>query len=409
MRKIVILLLILITPLLGGASEKNSGKELEYPEFFPEWSWDKVAVCLHYAKRDGLTEQDAEFTAQFPLICLEKRQGVMESDGVTFRGSDIGTEIAAAQIKKYNPKTKILCYRSFRTDYGALYSTGSMLNTQEGNVSKIANPAWALKYKPTIPDQRTGTYVLVSNKYRVFDQSNVGARLWWIKDVTAWANKPNIDGIFIDAYGAVPSYDGVVNDYGEAKYEPWVNGVETKMKLIKQRISSNRIVLGNCISGTNTKSSIKESFRKLETLSGGMMEHFCILGSDSPSSIAASINTIHDVSKAGKMLVVKGWPRYTIKDSTQGVTPEQLEQYAREDIIFPLAVFLCGAGKYSYFCYSWNYDYEGGSHIMYDEYTKNLGEPLADYKKKGSIFTREFEHASVWVDVKAGKAKIDWR
>ena len=40
--------------------------------------------------------------------------------------------------------------------------------------------------------------------------------------------------------------------------------------------------------------------------------------------------------------------------------------------------------------------------------TPGVGAPKGDYVKKGMIFTREFEHASVWVDVQNKKAKIDW-
>ncbi len=412
MKKNLFSLLAFMLPMLVFSAEKKSNvaEEIVYPAHFPEWSWDKVQVCLHYAKREGITEEEAKFTAQFPLIALEKGQGLFLSDGRTFQGSDIGVEIAAAQIKKYNPDTKVLCYRSFRTDYGGMYKSGSILNPGETYTDPKVNEEWALRYTPDVPNEKSGQYVVVSSRYRVMDQTNASARVWWINDVTKWANKPNIDGIFIDAYGAIGTYDGVTKDYGTGKYEKWERGNAAKMNLVKNKITVDRIVLGNCVNGSNDKFSIKNSFEKLKTLSGGMMEHFCILGSKDPASIAASIQTIRDVARQGKILVVRGWPRYDIKDKApKGTSQQQQEEWAREDIVFPLAVFLCGAGKYSYFCYAWSYGFNDGSHIMYDEYTKKLGAPKGEYVKKGMIFTREFEHASVWVDVKNRQAKIDWK
>ena len=44
---------------------------------------------------------------------------------------------------------------------------------------------------------------------------------------------------------------------------------------------------------------------------------------------------------------------------------DELERIARNDIVFPLACFLIGAGEYAYFCYSWGYrDTDGGVGMM---------------------------------------------
>ena len=129
-----------------------------------------------------------------------------------FRGSDIGVRELARQIKSYNPNKIFSFDRSFRTDYGRMYSTGSMLRRDEDNSSPKANPSWALKYSPTVSDERTGKYVTISERYYVVDQANAPARMWWVNEVNEWIAWPNIDGIFIDAYGYIPSYDAVVRD-----------------------------------------------------------------------------------------------------------------------------------------------------------------------------------------------------
>ena len=45
----------------------------------------------------------------------------------------------------------------------------------------------------------------------------------------------------------------------------------------------------------------------------------------------------------------------------------------------------------------------------YPEFDKPLGAPKGDAKRDGFKYTREFEHASVFVDLKTKTAKIDWK
>ena len=83
---------------------------------------------------------------------------------------------------------------------------------------------------------------------------------------------------------------------------------------------------------------------------------------------------------------------------------DELERIARNDIVFPLACFLIGAGEYAYFCYSWGYrDTDGGG--RYDEFDKPLGKPLSEAKNAGWIYTRKYEYADVWVDIENRVAK----
>lgn len=46
--------------------------------------------------------------------------------------------------------------------------------------------------------------------------------------------------------------------------------------------------------------------------------------------------------------------------------------------------------------------------LKYPEYDKKLGRPLGKAKREGFVYTREFEHVSVWVNVETREAKITW-
>ena len=88
---------------------------------------------------------------------------------------------------------------------------------------------------------------------------------------------------------------------------------------------------------------------------------------------------------------------------------DELLQLARERITFPLACFLVAARPGSHFCYSWGYTDRHGMLDSYPEFERRLGPPRSDAAWKGLTATREFAHASVWVDLVAREARIEWR
>ena len=87
----------------------------------------------------------------------------------------------------------------------------------------------------------------------------------------------------------------------------------------------------------------------------------------------------------------------------------ELLQRARERITFPLACFLVAARPGSHFCYSWGYQAHHGMLDSYPEFERRLGPPRGDAVWDGLSAKREFEHASVWVDLTAKDARIEWR
>jgi len=45
----------------------------------------------------------------------------------------------------------------------------------------------------------------------------------------------------------------------------------------------------------------------------------------------------------------------------------------------------------------------------YPEFDKPLGNPLGDMVRNGWELSREYAHASVWVDLESKEAEIQWR
>jgi hypothetical protein len=91
---------------------------------------------------------------------------------------------------------------------------------------------------------------------------------------------------------------------------------------------------------------------------------------------------------------------------------DRMALLAKERIEYHLACFLIGAQPYSYFQYGWGWTLSSGSLYDYPELHKPLGAPEGAYQRTSPDaweFTRDFEHAQVWVDTEKGQGKITWK
>jgi hypothetical protein len=351
----------------------------------PAFSWQRVPVYAHLGKNEGdFTPQELEFLAKrFDFIAIEKGQAVRKCDGSG--GTEGGIYEAARQLKKLNPRASVLFYWNAFLDY-PLY-----------NAAKSVKPDWHLKTP-------AGQPFLVRNTVLAYDLALPAVREWW-SDVAARAMRDApLDGIFADALPQVlTSAKG--RQFGKVKHRAMIAGLKEMMAATRRKLGPGKIILAN---GTRA-----EEFRELldwDSLSGVMIEHFGHFGSASKEDMAADLLTIELTGRKGKVVVVKGWPGFTWLDKEMMQRPPaELAKLAAERLIFPLACFLVAAQPRSYFCYTWGYRHDQGALDWYPEFDKPLGPPRCDAKRDGWKFSREFERASVSVDLEERAARIDWR
>lgn len=78
-----------------------------------------------------------------------------------------------------------------------------------------------------------------------------------------------------------------------------------------------------------------------------------------------------------------------------------------------LALFLICAEKYSYFLPHDGYDVNDSHSSVwltrFPEYDNPLGPPKGPAFQDGTTYTREFEHASVFLDIEKSEAKMTWK
>jgi hypothetical protein len=145
-----------------------------------------------------------------------------------------------------------------------------------------------------------------------------------------------------------------------------------------------------------------------------MVEHFGFFTARNPDGsinkhrMAGDIEAIQEAGRRGRILLIKGWPGFSWQNPFS-TSYEANSAAAQRAIQFPIACFLIAAEPYSYFVYSWGYEDNEGTFIPYPEFDKSLGPPKGPAVRDGWIYTREFQHVRVEVNLDFQQARIDWK
>ncbi|MCX7013932.1 MAG: putative glycoside hydrolase [Candidatus Sumerlaeota bacterium] len=361
---------------------------------YPVFSWDAVPVYLHFGSKTLLSDEDLKTVARLTnFICLEKAHG-RDSVGL----AEQGIAADAAKLKQLNPRIKVLFY--WNTFLGYPFTSYAKRFPSE-------HPDWVFRDGKGEPIYKTGTLI----QYNLL---NPDLRAWWASVAGDAVEKYHCDGIFMDAVDQSKRPVWMKKGWGEGKEQELTDAAIDMMNRARAAMGAGGLIIYNGFAANKADLSVKGR-DYIDYADGALFEHFDQFASDAKECILSDWETMKWAADKGKITIIKAWPDqgFNWQDKDLMKKPyAELEQMAREKITYPLACFLIGARDYSYFCYSWGYQYEHGSLIHYPEYYKPLGKPRSDFTRlspDGWEFTREFEHASVWVDLANRKARIDWR
>ncbi|MEO6244453.1 MAG: putative glycoside hydrolase, partial [Opitutaceae bacterium] len=344
------------------------------------FSWDRVPLNLHFGKRSAdMTEAEINFVADHSrFVALEKSHGV-----VAHGSTEAGISDTARRLKQRNPAVKVLFYLN------------AFINWPGYDAFKTYRPEWTLR-------DAAGKIVTHPSGTPRPDPTHADFREWW-SEVVANTNRTGaLDGVFVDALPQAIS-PALAKQIGEAKAKAVVQGLREMLALTKRKLGPDRIVVANGLRTTD--------FREIldwDGIDGVMIEHFGAFQTDAPANIKADLDSIALAAAKGKFVVLKGWPGFNFTEKERMQRPyAELLGLARERITFPLACFLVAAQPGSHFCYSWGYTDRHGMLESYSELDRPLGPPKGDAVWQGLTATREFAHASVWVDLAAKQARIE--
>lgn len=365
------LFVIFIMPLLQLKAADNA---------LPPFSWDHVPVYAHVGKQsDDFTPAELDFlAAHFNFIAIEKGQAVRK------RGeTEAGIAEAARQIKRRNPKVKVLFYWNAFLDIPGYKATRTLPRD------------WLLK-------DRQGNPVMVRKSLPTYDLAQAEVRNWWSDTAVKAVREGDADGIFADALSQVTAA-GKRKLLGDGKYDAVNAGLLTMMSETSRKLGPDKLLVFNGLRGG-------DGAQFFPMTSGAMIEHFGYFNDGTGATkMAEDLAAMRAAAKNGEIVCLKAWPDFSWLDEDMiHKSHDDLVRLARERIIFPLACFLVAAEPNCYFCYSWGYSEVEGTFDWYPELDKPLGPPQGEAVQTKWTYQRNFAHASVSVDLKNKTAKIDW-
>jgi hypothetical protein len=366
------------------------------PNHLPEFSWDRVPLYMHIRKAKNFTQDEIKYLATFPLVTFEKTTG-----SETFKCTEDGTLAAAKAVKEINPSTKILYYRNVTVHYG----------TYKANAEIDKVPGAFLVGK------EGKTKLNLNGKYEAYDLNDPQVREWWVGNVKQLCADPLIDGVFLDGIVKVLSLGYMVRDIGKERKAALVEGYKTMMTETRQAIGPDKIMLANVLR-VGTPDNGLEAIKQFD---GSYLEHFETFGEKvaSRNYLAQSIETFQKAAREGYMIAMTvGLSEMDTEDGERNLhkTDEirkglgENEDYSKR-LNYLLSLFLVCAEKHSYFLAHDGFHAFKKNKVWMTrpaEFDRPLGPPKGPAVQDGYIYTREFAHAKVRVDIESEVGEIEW-
>jgi len=368
----------------------SDGSQFVPQDIFPKFSWDTTPVYYMFGDKERvLTPDEIEFIAErTDFLCIEKSHGMGE-----LGAAELGAKHDATAFKKVNPDMKVLFY--FNSTYAWPYTS---YNKGFARDQIDSNP----KLKEfLLIDPKTGDLGIKHGSVYMFDILNPEFREWWVDTVAKGVEESDTDGVFIDQMHGNSSLR-------RDKSAEIARHMGDMMAALKAKMGPDKILLGN-------NACNRDARLVYPVCDAIMFENFADVRGSKENLLVEWGDMLRNAQE-GKVSVFRlgveghgrGFQRSISREEKYRIMPG----IAQENLEFSLACFLIGAQPYSYFMYSYGWKLEDGALVDYPELRNSLGPPKGPYARTtpdGWEFTREFEHASVWVNTESRESKITWR
>lgn len=365
------------------------------PDRLPAFSWERVPRYMHIRKDTAFTADELRYLASFPLVTFEKSTGARDTGS-----TEAGTLAAARAVKKINPATKVLYYRNVIVHYGG-YAANDALTRVPG--------AFLVG--------RNGGDQLVRGRVQAYDLTNAEVRDWWLAGATRVCADPAVDGLFLDGNIKVlePAY--LRAEIGEQKKAALVDGYTAMMQDARRMLGPGKLMVANVLRARLPDAGMD----RLRAFDGSYLEAFetAVGGLPVKDYVAKGMAAFQEAARQG--FVIAFTAGLGEEDSGEGVKnrerTDELRQAMTSDAAatrrfnYLLALFLICAEQHSYFCAHDGYDAKKSKVWMKHppEFDRPLGAPRGPAVRAGYVYTREFAHASVRLDLEQQAGEIDWR
>jgi hypothetical protein len=361
----------------------------------PEFSWDRVPLYMHIRKAKNFTQDEIKYLATFPLVTFEKTTGSQ-----TFKSTEDGTLAAAKAVKKINPSTKILYYRNVIIHWD-FYKVNAEFDKIPG--------AFLVGKK--------GKTKLNYGKTDSYDLTNPQVREVWVGNVKQMCADPAIDGVFFDAVCKAMGPTYLAKYIGEEKKAAVCEGYKTMMTETRQAIGPDKIMLANVLR-VGTPDNGLEALKQFD---GSYLERIEAAGDKAAKRnyLAQGIETFQKAAREGYMIAMTlGLGEINTEagegdvENTDEISKRvgENEDYNKR-FNYILSLFLVCAEKHSYFLAKDGYKADMANKAWMKrpaEFDRPLGPPKGPAVQDGYIYTREFAHAKVRLDIDNQVGEIEW-
>ena len=361
----------------------------------PEFSWDTMPLYMHVRKATAFTNEEIAYLAKFPLITLEKSTG-----HETFGSTEKGAIAAANAIKAINPNVKILYYKNVVVNWGNYKEDESFL--KENPRAFLFND---LGEKALMRTGRTG----------FFDISQDYVRNYWLNHVKKITQNPSIDGLFMDANIKVLVPGFFKDRVGIEKQKEIEEGYFSMMQDLNTQLGEENLLIANMI---RVRPEFEDSGREfLKYFDGSYLEGFDKggFGMTYANYLAKGIEAVQKSAREGNVIAMSLGLGKSLKSEHIGIddirASLEINKDTKKHLDYLLAIFLVCAEKYSYVYPHDGYDSMNSATWLktFPQYEKPLGKPLGYAKRKGYIYTREFEHLDVVLDIENKTAILNYK
>ena len=388
--KLILTLALSLASLLSPAQAEDSSLSTTALKRMPTFSWDHLPLYSHVRKETAYTTEEIKYLATFPLITFEKSNGHRDSGS-----TEAGTLKAARAVKALNPETKILYYRNVFVHYGGYAANES--------VREITHPF--LK-------GRQGQEKLVRGKVPAYDLSNPKLRVWWIDAAEEVCSDPAIDGIFLDGMVKVLEPGYLQREIGKEKKAAVLRGYTTLLEETRKTLGPNKLMVANILRARFPDSGLDA----MKAVDGSYIEGFeGAVKTPKKDYVAKGIAAFQKAAQKGYLIAFTCHSGNNLQDADEAERATSLENNKalndNKRATYLIAMFLVCAEKHSYFHLHDGYDALRSKTWMkrLPEYDRPLGKPKGPAIRKGYSYTREFEHASVQLDIEKETAEILWK
>eukprot|EP00041_Stephanoeca_diplocostata_P028183 m.789701 g.789701 ORF g.789701 m.789701 type:complete len:419 (+) comp23324_c0_seq11:324-1580(+) len=380
--------------------------------------WDTVAdmVFMHGGNKSVISRDALEFAAShYKMVAFSNCYGV---DG----GGTLQEEAAllsAQEMRKMNPDIKNVFYWK-----GDLYSQIKGCST--AGAEFVQHPEWILRDDHGKEAGR-GEINSRDPSFREFYINHI-VTLFKSMDATN-KSKPLLDILYLDGLG--DSSPRPVKGLSMQEAEAYHNATHEMLSELNKQLEAlgkGQFVLVN---GLDTTANIPW---QASVGPGSMVDHFGILQFINKSTGKWLPADMHDVmfnvarapENMHRTMQIKTWPGPIVKqrdiwfNNTQPTTPSDFQKQGATYANSALATFLLIAEDNFWMGYSWFWKAHDfvpfGEDCTcpdnwYPEFNCPLGAPLGPPQDKGNYqYTREYEHASIFVDLNDDilKSRVSW-